>query len=219
MRMRGNAVHADERMIGTAKLTFWIPRPAACRIATPGTDQGQCCATSEIHTNSKPEPTESPPAFKARSQTAERLQTKNTTPASHQTSEVYGYARLSKNHRMTAKQDPGPELLAIPIVCPQPTRRSHRCPQFSLHRSPQVIHYHPPSATAATKSSWTGETHFVERSHGLVCTPNLHLEESRLVPVAVGPGALHAALLRIIPGAGTAKDILLLLAREVLARV
>lgn len=52
----------------------------------------------------------------------------------------------------------------------------------------------------------------VKRRHGLVGTANLHLEEGRLVAVAALGRALHAALLRIVPGAGAAKDVLLFLA-------
>lgn len=58
----------------------------------------------------------------------------------------------------------------------------------------------------------------VEARHGLIGTANLDLEEGGLVAVAALVGALHAALLRIVPGARSAKDILLLLALEGAAR-
>lgn len=52
----------------------------------------------------------------------------------------------------------------------------------------------------------------VEARHGLVGTANLDLEEGGLVAVAVVGGTLHGALLRIVPGTGPAKDVLLFLA-------
>ncbi|PWI70105.1 Mediator of RNA polymerase II transcription subunit 31 [Purpureocillium lilacinum] len=52
----------------------------------------------------------------------------------------------------------------------------------------------------------------VEARHGLVGTADLDLEEGGLVAVAAVVGALHAALLRIVPGARPAEDVLLLLA-------
>lgn len=52
----------------------------------------------------------------------------------------------------------------------------------------------------------------VETRHGLVGAANLDLEEGGLVAVAPLAGALHAALLRIVPGARAAKDVLSLLA-------
>lgn len=50
----------------------------------------------------------------------------------------------------------------------------------------------------------------VKARHRLVSTADLHLEEGGLVPIAAAVGALHAPLLRIIPGTRSAKDVLLL---------
>lgn len=50
----------------------------------------------------------------------------------------------------------------------------------------------------------------VETRHRLISTANLHLKEGGLVAIAALGGALHAALLRIVPGARSAKDVLLL---------
>jgi hypothetical protein len=51
--------------------------------------------------------------------------------------------------------------------------------------------------------------------HRLISTANLHREEGGLVPVAGRVAALNLLLLRVVPCARTAEDVLLLLAREV----
>ena len=50
----------------------------------------------------------------------------------------------------------------------------------------------------------------IKARHGLIRTSNLDLEESRLIAIASFVGTLHPTLLRIVPGAGTAEDVLLL---------
>ena len=62
------------------------------------------------------------------------------------------------------------------------------------------------------------QTYLEEAGHGLVGTADLHLEEGGLVAVAALGGALGLALLRVVPGARPAEDVLLLLAVEVAAR-
>lgn len=52
----------------------------------------------------------------------------------------------------------------------------------------------------------------IEARHGLVGTADLDLVEGGLVAVALAVGALGAALLRVVPGAGPAEDVLPLLA-------
>lgn len=52
----------------------------------------------------------------------------------------------------------------------------------------------------------------VKARHGLVRAANLDLVKRRLAPVALLVGALHRRLLRIVPRAGPAKDVLLFLA-------
>ena len=80
-----------------------------------------------------------------------------------------------------------------------------------------------PSATPPTAESPPGErkkkTNLIKSSHRLISTANLQLKESRLIPLTVGRRARHAALLRIAPGPGPAKDVLALLLGEVLARI
>lgn len=49
----------------------------------------------------------------------------------------------------------------------------------------------------------------IEARHGLVSTADLDLEEGGLVAVAALGGALHAALLRIVPRARPAEDVVL----------
>lgn len=51
-----------------------------------------------------------------------------------------------------------------------------------------------------------------EARHGLIRTPNLHLIEGCFVAVASICGTLNAALLRIVPRAGTTKDVFLFFA-------
>lgn len=48
----------------------------------------------------------------------------------------------------------------------------------------------------------------VETRHGLIGTADLHLEEGSLVAIAAPGRALHSALLRVVPGARTAEDVL-----------
>lgn len=55
--------------------------------------------------------------------------------------------------------------------------------------------------------------------HRLISTANLHREESGLVAVAGRVAALHLLLLRVVPRARAAEDVLLLLAREVASAV
>lgn len=50
----------------------------------------------------------------------------------------------------------------------------------------------------------------VKTRHGLISTTNLDLEECCLISLAPFVGTLNTTLLRIVPGARTAKDILLL---------
>lgn len=52
----------------------------------------------------------------------------------------------------------------------------------------------------------------IEARHGLVGTADLDLVEGGLVAVALAVGALGAALLCVVPGAGPAEDVLALLA-------
>lgn len=51
-----------------------------------------------------------------------------------------------------------------------------------------------------------------EARHGLIRTPNLHLIEGCFVAVAPICGTLNAALLRIVPRAGTTEDVFLFFA-------
>jgi len=53
-----------------------------------------------------------------------------------------------------------------------------------------------------------------EARHRLVSTPDLHLEESRLLAVASLGGTLRARFLRVVPGSRPAEDVLSLLALE-----
>ena len=62
-------------------------------------------------------------------------------------------------------------------------------------------------------------TYLIERRHGLVGAADLHLKVRSFVTVAVLGGALNGVLLGIVPGSWPAKDILLLLAGELAARV
>lgn len=50
----------------------------------------------------------------------------------------------------------------------------------------------------------------VKTRHGLISTTNLDLEECCLISLAPFVGTLNTTLLRIVPGARTAKDIFLL---------
>jgi hypothetical protein len=59
-------------------------------------------------------------------------------------------------------------------------------------------------------------THLIETRHGLIRTPNLHLEERRLIAITPLPGALNLSLLRIIPCSGATEHIFPLLALYVL---
>lgn len=68
-------------------------------------------------------------------------------------------------------------------------------------KTPPILVFSPPVPTRHA---------LVETRHGLVGTADLHLEEGSLVAVAAFGRALHAALLRVVPGAGPAKDVLLL---------
>ena len=57
-----------------------------------------------------------------------------------------------------------------------------------------------------------------ETRHGLVRAADLDLVKGRLLPVAALGGALHAALLRVLPALGPAKDVVLLLVLKAPAR-
>lgn len=72
---------------------------------------------------------------------------------------------------------------------------------LQIHPTTHDLILSPPIATSHT---------LIETGHGLVRTSNLDLEKRRLVAIAPIIGALHTALLRIVPGAGPAKDVLLL---------
>lgn len=63
------------------------------------------------------------------------------------------------------------------------------------------------------------QTYLEEAGHGLIRTADLDLEEGRLPAVAPVGRTLDLGLLRIVPRAGPAKDILSLLALEDAARV
>src|SRR5690242_5079971 len=70
------------------------------------------------------------------------------------------------------------------------------------------LHIHPSILLPAVPARHALE----ETRHGLVGAADLDLEKGRLVAVAAVGRALDAALLRIVPGARPAKDVVLLLA-------
>ncbi|SPQ19109.1 d1704442-2290-4f81-b4e6-c9db1c72879a [Thermothielavioides terrestris] len=98
---------------------------------------------------------------------------------------------------------------------------------FLWYRTPvESSHTLPPSAIGpasrddiADRRGGNENANLIKRGHRLISTADLHLEEGGLDAAAVGGRALHAALLRVVPGARPAEDVLLLAAREVLARV
>lgn len=102
-----------------------------------------------------------------------------------------------------------------------PGSRSHKrqiqTPQFP---EPQALHTHgqtfkyPLILSPSVPTSHALE----EAGHGFIRTSNLHLEKCSLVAVAAFGRTLRAALLRIIPRARPAKDVLLFLALKYAAR-
>ena len=62
-------------------------------------------------------------------------------------------------------------------------------------------------------------SHLEETRHGFVRAPDLDLEEGSLVPVAALGGALLLGLLRVVPGARSAEDVLALTPDVVAPRV
>ncbi|KND89861.1 hypothetical protein TOPH_05486 [Tolypocladium ophioglossoides CBS 100239] len=84
-------------------------------------------------------------------------------------------------------------------------------PTNPIPKERQIPKTRPPATLILPPPMATGHA-LVEARHGLVGTADLDLEEGGLVAVAAVGRALHAALLRIVPGAGPAEDVLLLLA-------
>jgi hypothetical protein len=76
-----------------------------------------------------------------------------------------------------------------------------------------VLYRERPSARG-----WVG-TYLEEGGHGLVGAPYLDLEEGGLVAIAVVSRALDPLLLRVVPRAGSADDVLALPPRELRLRV
>jgi hypothetical protein len=84
--------------------------------------------------------------------------------------------------------------------------------RFSLHKENPIVTKpkRNPSSNSVFSPPVTAGHALVETRHGLISTANLNLEESCLVAFTSLVGALNTTLLRIVPSARTAKDVLLL---------